>query len=115
MNKYENSGVYKLKCLTCQGLSIGQTHRNVKTRYKEHIGEIRHNTPKTGTAQHILSTGHGYGNLENIMDIVEQQHKGPYLDTIDKFHIYINKSKGNLILNDNLTELSNPIFEACSK
>jgi hypothetical protein len=49
------------------------------------------------------------------MDIVEQQHKGPYFDTTDKFHIYINKAKGNLILNDNLIELSNPIFEACSK
>jgi hypothetical protein len=27
MNKYENSGVYKLECLTFQGLYIGQTDR----------------------------------------------------------------------------------------
>jgi hypothetical protein len=49
------------------------------------------------------------------MDIAEQQHKGPYLDTTEKFHIYIKKAKGNLILTDNLAEPSNPIFEACSK
>jgi hypothetical protein len=40
MNKYGNSGVYKLKFLTCQGLYIGQTGRNFKTRYKQHISEI---------------------------------------------------------------------------
>jgi hypothetical protein len=28
-------------------------------------------------------------------------------------YIYINKSKGNLIFNDNLCELSNPVFEVC--
>jgi hypothetical protein len=109
--------VYKLKCLTCQGLYIEQTGRNFKTRYKEHIDEIRHNSPNTGYAQHILSTGHEYGNLENAMDIVEQQHKGPCLDTTEKFQYidYINKVKGNLIFNNKLIELSNPIFEACSK
>jgi hypothetical protein len=85
MNKYQNSGIYKLKCLTCQGLYIGQTGRNLKARYKEHIREIRHNEPKTGYAQHILNTGHEYGNLDHTMDVVEQQHKGPYLDTIEKY------------------------------
>jgi hypothetical protein len=44
------------------------------------------------------------------MDVVEKQHKGPYLNTVEKFHIY-NKVKGNLVLNDNLCELSSPIFE----
>jgi hypothetical protein len=48
-------------------------------------------TPKTGCAEHVLSTGHEYRNLGNTMDIVEQQHKGPCRDTIDKLHIYINK------------------------
>jgi hypothetical protein len=40
-------------------------------------------------------TGHKYRNLEDTMDVVEQQPKGPYLDTIEKYHVYINKYKGN--------------------
>jgi hypothetical protein len=42
-NKYENSGIYKFKCLTCHSLYIGQTGRNFRARYKEHIREIRYN------------------------------------------------------------------------
>jgi hypothetical protein len=45
VNKYEGSVVYKLKCQTCSGVYIGQTGRNFKVRYKEHIRDIRHNNP----------------------------------------------------------------------
>jgi hypothetical protein len=53
--------------------------------------------------------------MENskTMEVVELQHKGPYINTVEKFHIYNNKLKGNLVFNDNLYEPSNPIFEAC--
>jgi hypothetical protein len=50
-NKYESSGIYKLKFLTCQGLYAGQTGRNFKARYKEHIREIRYNKLKAEYAQ----------------------------------------------------------------
>jgi hypothetical protein len=62
-NKYENSRIYKLKRLTCQSLHTGKTDRNFKARYKEHVRKIRYNKPKTDCAQHILNTGHEYGNL----------------------------------------------------
>jgi hypothetical protein len=58
----------------------------------------------------ILNTGHEYGNLEDTMDVVDDDGCGALLDTIKKF-MYVYKSKGNLILNDNLYELSNPMFE----
>jgi hypothetical protein len=54
-------------------------------------------------------------NTEDTMDVVEQQHKGPYLNTAEKFHIYNKKLKGNLVLNDNLCELSSSIFEGCGR
>jgi cobalamin biosynthesis Co2+ chelatase CbiK len=37
-NKYDSSGIYKLKCLASQSLYIGQTDRHFKARYTEHIG-----------------------------------------------------------------------------
>jgi hypothetical protein len=41
--KYENPGIYKLKCMDCPQQYIGQTGRNFKTRYKEHVRDIRNN------------------------------------------------------------------------
>jgi hypothetical protein len=80
--KFDNSGIYKLKCRTCQGVYIGQTGSNFKARYTEHIREIRNNKPKTGYAQHILDTGHEYGKLEDTMEIIEVQYKQSHLNTI---------------------------------
>jgi hypothetical protein len=72
-NKYENIGVYKLKCLTCQGLCIRQTGRDFKARYKNTLGKSGTISPKTVYAQHtcVLNTGHEYGNLEDTMDVVD--------------------------------------------
>jgi hypothetical protein len=41
LDKYKQSGVYQLKCLDCNKYYIGQTGRNFKQRYKEHINDIR--------------------------------------------------------------------------
>ena len=37
-DKTENNkpGIYKIKCKDCEGCYIGQTCRNLETRYKEH-------------------------------------------------------------------------------
>jgi hypothetical protein len=54
------------------------------------------------------------------MEVVEYLGKGPYLNTKDRFHsLYITKKniyiyiKQNFVLNDNLGEQMNPIFELC--
>jgi len=38
---FDNVGVFKLKCINCDKFYIGKTNRNFKTRYKEHISEIK--------------------------------------------------------------------------
>jgi hypothetical protein len=40
-NKFEQCGVYKLNCNSCHKAYIGQTGRNFKTRFKEHIQDIK--------------------------------------------------------------------------
>jgi hypothetical protein len=45
---YDESGVCKLKCQNCSCIYIGQTGRNFKTRYKEHIQDIKNNRSRTG-------------------------------------------------------------------
>jgi hypothetical protein len=94
-------------------LIIGQTGRSFKTRYEEHIQDIRNNRTKTGYSQHILNTGHQYNNIENSMDIVKIQEKGKLLNTLEKFYIY-REQKTNNSLNENGTDTYNPIFELLS-
>jgi hypothetical protein len=39
------SGIYKLKCNTCNAVYVGQTGRAINVRHKEHIQYIRTNNP----------------------------------------------------------------------
>jgi hypothetical protein len=53
-NKYDSCGVYELKCLTCEQVYVGQNGRDFKTRFDEHINDIRSNKDKSRNALHIL-------------------------------------------------------------
>jgi hypothetical protein len=107
---FEKGGVYNIKCQSCPGNYTGQTGRPFKVRYSEHVQAIRTNNEKTGFSHHILNTGHSYGSLEDSLEIISIQEKGPYLNTLEKFHIYKIKQTGYL-LNDIHTDTYHPIFE----
>jgi hypothetical protein len=77
---------------------------------KEHIQDIRNNSTKTGYSQHIINTGHEYGNIESTLNVLKIQKKGAFLNTLEKFHIYKTQKTDNL-LNENSTDIYNPIFE----
>jgi hypothetical protein len=53
MNKYSASGIYSLKCSTCNHIYVGQTGSDVKTRFKARHRYIRINNPKSTYAIHI--------------------------------------------------------------
>jgi hypothetical protein len=84
---------------------MGQTGQNFKTRYKEHIQDIRNNKSKTGFSHHILNTGHAYDNIENTLKILNTQGKGPYLNTLEKFHICKTKKTGIFLTTNVLTPI----------
>jgi hypothetical protein len=71
MDKYSQSGVYSLKCLSCDQIYVGQTGRSFKTRYEEHISDIRHNKEKSKYALHMLQFSHEYGTIENTLDVLK--------------------------------------------
>jgi hypothetical protein len=93
IDKYENSGIYRMKCLNCPRQYIGRTGRSFKTRFKEHIRELKYNTDSSTYAQHISNTGHEYGSIENAMDIINVAQKGRLMNTLEKFQIYCTKKE----------------------
>ena len=64
---YNRSGVYKLKCKTCNMSYIGQTSRDMTQRYSEHISYIRNNDPQSAYVQHILRNQHEYRTITDTM------------------------------------------------
>jgi hypothetical protein len=98
-DKCEACGVYKIKCRSCQNAYIGQTGRSFKVRFKEHINDIVNNRSKTGYSQHILNNGHERAHSIMKLEVLERQHKSPFLNTLEKFHIFKCRKECNL-LND---------------
>jgi hypothetical protein len=79
-------------------------------RYKEHIQAIRSNNGKSGYLNHILNTGHTYGNITDTMEIINTEKSGKHINTLERYHIY-KISKHKLHMNDTHIETHNPIFE----
>ena len=115
INKFEKSGVYKIKCDDCPKFYIGQTGRNFKCRFKEHIQAIRSNnltSQKSAFAEHILDSQHNYTGLEHNMEILNIAPKGEKLNALEDYQIYLHKIKNQEnLLNSMQTENKNPIFE----
>jgi hypothetical protein len=109
-DKYSQSGVYEIKCGSCPLRYVGQTGRNFKTRYKEHIHAIRSNNTSSKYAEHILETGHAYGKIEDTLSVMNQVRKGPLMNAWERFHIH-RLTKNNLQLNDAYTDTRNPIID----
>jgi hypothetical protein len=109
-DKYEKNGVYQMKCMSCPMKYIGQTGRPFNTRYKIHIRDIKNNSSKSGYSNHILNTGHLYGNITDTMEIIKIERKGEHLNTLERYHVY-KISKEGIHMNDMHNETYNPIFE----
>jgi hypothetical protein len=94
----------------CPKKYTGQTGRNFKTRYREHIQSIRLNNANSKYSQHILDTQHAYGPITDIMEVLQFEKKGQLINPWERFHIY-KLSRDNLQMNDMYTDIHNPIFK----
>jgi hypothetical protein len=63
---------------------VGQTGRQFKARFKEHIQVIKGNTDTSKFAQHILNTGHAYGGMEDTMTILHNIEKVTHMNTLER-------------------------------
>jgi hypothetical protein len=72
MTEHEKSAVYRLSCKTCNRSYIGQTSRDLKSRFREHTRYIKNNDPRSAYAMHILNCKHEYGNINDTMTLLKQ-------------------------------------------
>jgi hypothetical protein len=89
---------------------VGQTGRNFKTRYEEHISDIRFNRDKSKYASHILKENHEYGPIDKTMDVLKVTDKGKQLDVYERFYIY-KEAKQKHVMNEQYIVESNVLFD----
>ena len=68
----------------------------------------------SGFAQHLIEECHSSEPINKIMEIMHYHNKGPYLNTIERFHIHTESAK-NSHLNDTQTIQPNAIFDTLLK
>jgi len=107
---HNRPGIYQLKCHTCNQSYVGQTSRNLKTRYNEHIRYIKSNNPQSAYAQHILNNRHEYGTTDNLMTLLKPIHNQHLLTTYEQFYTHSFHKHGNLI-SEQSPGSPNPLFD----
>jgi hypothetical protein len=108
-NPLRQSGIYQLRCVTCDRVYVGQSGREVRTRYNEHIRYIRNNNPESAYAQHILNTGHEIGPSSQTLQLLKHCHKGKIMNCWETFHIQRLHHETGLIPEQSSQEL-NPLY-----
>jgi hypothetical protein len=103
-----------MACKDCELKYIGQTGRTFRTRYKEHIREIKTNGQKSKFAQNILDTTHNYDTIEHTMELLHLEKNGKMLNALESYHIY-ELTKQSLQMNEALTDNHNPIYDTLIK
>jgi hypothetical protein len=93
---------------------VGQTGRNFTVRFNEHKQAFQTNSHTSRFAPHLIEHNHSFGTIHNTMQILRHNRKGPHLNTLERFHIYVEYITNNYI-NDNQNIFLNKIFDILLK
>lgn len=108
--KFERSGVYKLKCLDCSAFYLGQTGRTFKKRYSEHLRSFRLQKSDSTFANHLIEDKHRFPELDNL-EIIHVENKGFKLNVLESLEIYkSSKIPSNNLLNDQIDLYRTTLF-----
>lgn len=112
-NKYDSTGIYKIKCSDCSKYYVGQTGRSFKTRAAEHLPKPKLDKQRSSYAQHLIDYNHNYHGIENNLEILNKCPKSRSMDALEEYHIYkAQKTDADNVLNEKLKYSSHSIFAA---
>ena len=83
--------VYKITCLTCQGLYVGETHRTIRTRIKEHL-----TMSQSLVLRHFRSSHNARPSIESVEFQVVQRNFADTLQRKEAEKLHINILKPNI-------------------
>ena len=109
-NNKNPSGIYKLKCNTCNKAYVGQSGRSIDIRHKEHIRYIRTNNPQSAYAMYILQNRQEYGTAEDTLQLLKSCRKSTPMNCWETLYMQIfNQHK--ILITEQQTGDINPLYE----
>ena len=104
------SGIYQLKCSTCNNAYIGQSGRSVTVWHREHTRYIRNSSPTSAYAAHILDNRHEFGPADQTLKLLKPCIKGTKMNCWEAFfmHIY---HKHIILISEQQVTYTNPLFD----
>lgn len=94
LHDHQKSGIYLILCNECQKIYIGQTRRNIFSRFKEHCAHIKYNIPSK--SKHVLEYLHL--TITNInLKLIKSVRSARQLDVVES--IQMHKQKPHLMNN----------------
>jgi hypothetical protein len=98
----EKSGIYKITCTKCEKYYFGQTKRNLKTRFKDHINNIKKSEgEKSAAAHHILTAKYHNKNPEHLqIELIRPVNKPILLNAYESIEIHKHKHDDKLLNRD---------------
>ena len=69
------SGIYQLKCNSCNKAYVGQSGTAISLRHNEYLPYIRNN-PISAYAMHILHNRHKFGPADETLKLLKPCNKG---------------------------------------
>ena len=91
------SGIYQLKCNTCNRAYVGQSGRAISLIHKEHLRYIRNNNPISAYAIHILHNRHQFGPADETLKLLKPWNKGTKTNCWEALYTNIHYKQGLLI------------------
>ncbi|XP_067638571.1 uncharacterized protein [Eurosta solidaginis] len=113
---FSSHGVYKLTC-GCQHSYIGQTGRQIRTRFREHIRDYNKKTrnpniiPESNFANHMVENECSTANINKTIRVLHIQEKSRRLNVLENMEIYKQKTFDGRIINEQINTISDTIFE----
>jgi len=104
------SGIYNLKCNTCNNVYVGQSGRSINVRHKEHIRYIRANNPLSAYALHILQYRYECGTIAETLQPLKTCQNDTRLNCWEALCTQVLHQNKVLITEQEVSDI-NPLYE----
>jgi len=109
-NNPNPTGIYQLKCNTCNRVYVGQSGRPITTRHREHLRYIKNNNSTSAYAMHILDNRHEFGPVQETLKLLKPSSKGSRMDCWESLFTHLHH-KHNILIAEQQANDTNPLFE----
>jgi hypothetical protein len=105
------SGIYQLKCNSCNTAYVRQSGTAITVRHKEHLSYIRKNNPMSAYTTHILHNRHEFCPAEETLKLLKPCNKGTKMNCWEALYMSMHYKQSLLIPEQQVTN-TNPLFDS---